>query len=99
MRVQLEGFRAGMYVRVELQQMPCELVQHFDPTFPLVVGCLQPGEENVGYLKVYFTKYFTVLKIYRNLKAQYSLSDLNVSASRLRCPSLPLLVEGEIWIG
>lgn len=52
MRVQLEGFRAGMYVRVELQQMPCELVQHFDPTFPLVVGCLQPGEENVGYLKV-----------------------------------------------
>ena len=35
-------------VRVLLERVPCELVRHFEPRFPLIVGGLQPGEETLG---------------------------------------------------
>ena len=31
-----------------LERVPCELVRHFEPRFPLIVGGLQPGEETLG---------------------------------------------------
>ncbi|CAL7942877.1 unnamed protein product [Xylocopa violacea] len=47
-RVQLEGYRPGMYVRVEIEAIPCELITHLDPTYPLIIGGLLHGEENIG---------------------------------------------------
>ncbi|KAL6255205.1 hypothetical protein P5V15_013543 [Pogonomyrmex californicus] len=44
-RFQLEGYRPGMYVRVEIEKVTCELIEYFDPTYPIVIGGLLPGEE------------------------------------------------------
>ncbi|KAG8720700.1 Glycoside hydrolase 2 (Mannanase, beta-galactosidase) [Ceratobasidium sp. 394] len=51
-RVLVEGHRAGAYVRVELENVPCELVEHFDPAFPIIVGGLLPAEERFGFVQV-----------------------------------------------
>ena len=51
-RVQYEGFRPGMYVRLEVPSLPCEFVTHFDPHYPIILGALGPSEGNVGYLQV-----------------------------------------------
>ena len=44
-RVGYEGYRAGMYIRVLLKNVPCELVEHFNPRYPLIVGGLLPNEQ------------------------------------------------------
>ena len=57
MRVQFEGYRAGMYLRVEIKGMPCEFVENFDPNFPMVIGGLGPSENTVGYLNLRIRKH------------------------------------------
>lgn len=51
-RVQYEGFRPGMYVRLEISALPCEFVTNFDPHYPVIVGALGASEGNIGYLQV-----------------------------------------------
>ncbi|KAM9336223.1 ribosome biogenesis protein BMS1 homolog [Symphorus nematophorus] len=56
-RVQYEGFRPGMYVRIEICSLPCEFVTNFDPHYPIILGGLSSGEGNVGYLQMRLKKH------------------------------------------
>lgn len=51
-RIEIEGFRTGTYVRLEIQAVPCEMVEYFDPSHPILVGGISLAEENVGYMQV-----------------------------------------------
>nr|XP_033467814.1 ribosome biogenesis protein BMS1 homolog isoform X3 [Epinephelus lanceolatus] len=56
-RVQYEGFRPGMYVRLEIASLPCEFVTNFDPHYPIILGGLGSSEGNVGYLQMRLKKH------------------------------------------
>lgn len=62
-RVQIEGFRPGMYVRIEFENVPFEFIHHFDPTYPLVIGALNMSEENIGFVNVKIKKHRWYSKI------------------------------------
>lgn len=51
-RLEIEGFRTGTYLRLEVHNVPCEMVEHFNPYHPILVGGVGLGEENVGYMQV-----------------------------------------------
>ncbi|KAI0629911.1 DUF663-domain-containing protein [Trametes polyzona] len=51
-RALIEGYRPGTYIRMELVNVPAEMVEHFDPSYPIVVGGLLPAEERFGYVQV-----------------------------------------------
>ncbi|ODV92644.1 hypothetical protein CANCADRAFT_17495, partial [Tortispora caseinolytica NRRL Y-17796] len=51
MRARLQGYTAGMYVRIVLHHIPCEFVKYFDPKFPVIIGGLTMNEEKFGFLQ------------------------------------------------
>uniref|UniRef100_A0A8C8RRV0 BMS1 ribosome biogenesis factor n=1 Tax=Pelusios castaneus TaxID=367368 RepID=A0A8C8RRV0_9SAUR len=62
-RVQYEGFRPGMYVRIEIENVPCEFVLNFDPHYPIVLGGLGNSEGNVGFVQLRLKKHRWYKKI------------------------------------
>lgn len=62
-RLQVEGFRAGLYIRMELEQVPSDMVEFFDAEYPLVVGGLNSGEVGEGFVRVRMKKHRWFKKI------------------------------------
>ncbi|ELU07192.1 hypothetical protein CAPTEDRAFT_169059 [Capitella teleta] len=56
-RAQYEGLRPGLYVRVQVNGMPCEFVEHFDPSYPIIIGGLLHSEQNIGYVNLRVKKH------------------------------------------
>ncbi|CAI5722101.1 unnamed protein product [Peronospora effusa] len=57
MRLQLEGFRNGLYVRIEFSGVPAEFVRYYDPKNPIVVGGLPTMEDTLGLVRMRFKKH------------------------------------------
>ena len=51
-RVRVEGYKAGTYARIVIEQVPCEFAATFNPRFPVVVGGLAPTEDRFGFVQV-----------------------------------------------
>ncbi|XP_022110222.1 ribosome biogenesis protein BMS1 homolog [Acanthaster planci] len=57
LRTQYEGFRPGLYVRVEVSGVPCEFVTNFNPTYPVILGGLLSSEDSIGYVQMRLKKH------------------------------------------
>ncbi|SPP85211.1 ribosome biogenesis protein BMS1 homolog [Drosophila guanche] len=62
-RIQIEGYRPGMYVRLGFKTIPAEFVENFDASYPVLVGALNMTEENVGYVNCKVKKHRWYKKI------------------------------------
>ncbi|XP_064544678.1 ribosome biogenesis protein BMS1 homolog [Drosophila montana] len=63
LRIQIEGYRAGLYVRLGFKTIPAEFVENFDASYPVLVGALNMTEENVGYVNCKVKKHRWYKKI------------------------------------
>ncbi|XP_073836129.1 ribosome biogenesis protein BMS1 homolog [Musca autumnalis] len=66
LRVQIEGYRAGMYVRLGFNGLPAEFIENFDPTYPVLIGGLNMAEENIGYVNCKVKKHRWYKKILKS---------------------------------
>ena len=51
-RALLEGFHAGLYVRVVLSEMPAEFMEHYTKNTPIILGGLLPHETALGFVQL-----------------------------------------------
>jgi ribosome biogenesis protein BMS1 len=51
-RVNVEGFRAGMYAKIVIEGVASEFVTKFNPRMPIIVGGLSATEDRFGFVQV-----------------------------------------------
>ena len=51
------GLYPGLYARLEFSEVPCEFAEHYDSQMPLVIGGLQPMEEQIGLIQARVKKH------------------------------------------
>jgi ribosome biogenesis protein BMS1 len=51
-RVNVEGFRAGMYAKIVIEGVASEFVTKFNPRIPIIVGGLSATEDRFGFVQV-----------------------------------------------
>jgi len=51
-REEIEGFAPGTYVRIELEEFPCEFVEHVNFKNPIIIGGMHPEECRMGLIKM-----------------------------------------------
>ncbi|KIY94899.1 putative Ribosome biogeneis protein BMS1 like protein [Monoraphidium neglectum] len=56
-RAAMAGHEAGTYVRMRFKGVPCELVTHWEPRRPLLLGGLGQGEDKAGVMRVRFKRH------------------------------------------
>lgn len=56
-RIQFEGVLPGRYVRIEIENVPCEFVLNFTPRSPLIAGGLQANEGGMGLIRIRLKKH------------------------------------------
>ncbi|CAH0399653.1 unnamed protein product [Chilo suppressalis] len=63
LRIEVEGFRPGLYVRMMFKNMPSEFVTNFDSTYPILIGALNMAEQNIGFVSCKVKKHRWYKKI------------------------------------
>ncbi|KAI5637648.1 hypothetical protein NE865_09631 [Phthorimaea operculella] len=63
LRIEVEGFRPGLYVRMLFKNMPSEFVSNFDPSYPILIGALNMAEQNIGFVSCKVKKHRWYKKI------------------------------------
>ncbi|KAI3897522.1 hypothetical protein MKX03_015638, partial [Papaver bracteatum] len=53
-RFEIEGFRTGTFLRLEVHNVPSEMVKNLNPHHPILVGFIGCKEENAGFMQVIF---------------------------------------------
>uniref|UniRef100_A0A8C4QIC1 Ribosome biogenesis protein BMS1/TSR1 C-terminal domain-containing protein n=1 Tax=Eptatretus burgeri TaxID=7764 RepID=A0A8C4QIC1_EPTBU len=51
-RTEVLGVEPGAYVRIEFSSVPLEFLTHFQPSYPIVIGGVTPGEGQLGFMQV-----------------------------------------------
>ncbi|KAL9084550.1 MAG: hypothetical protein Q9159_005168 [Coniocarpon cinnabarinum] len=51
-RINVEGYKAGTYVRLVLKDVPYEFARNFSPRYPIIIGGLTATENRFGFLQV-----------------------------------------------